>query len=69
MTRQFSGLPISRQLWWANKYVRRFGGRVDLGRSPIDPPRVVNMRRPEDRMTAEALREMDETCHAEWRNR
>lgn len=67
MTRQFAGLPMARQLYYAREYRRRFGGRIDLGRTPVDPVRVVNIKgiRERDRETIEALLELDEQCFAE----
>lgn len=62
MRRQFGAPPMPRQLFWANEYVRRFGGRIELGRSPADPVRAVDMLSiiHMDPMTRAALDEMDD---------
>lgn len=70
MRRQFSGLSMERQLTYAREYKERFGARIILG-SGADPVQVdgvpaLSVLAPED---AEALRELDDRCHAEWRER
>jgi hypothetical protein len=60
------------QLAYANEYVRRFGGKLVLGRSPADPVRVTGI--PSERFliaqgeteTLDALRELDARCHSDY---
>lgn len=65
-TRQFSGLTMERQLYWANLYAKRFGGRIKLG-GIADAVRVTNLPSYPDPQTKEAIRAMDDECYAEWK--
>jgi hypothetical protein len=66
--RQFGGLSMSRQLAYAREYAARFGAEIHLAgiANPVRVTGVPSMRSmsPQD---AEALRELDDRCHAEWR--
>jgi len=68
MTRQFAGLPMTRQLAYATEYRDRFSARVVLG-NVADPIRVTHVpsARNLSLTDAEALEELDSRCHAEWR--
>lgn len=68
MNRQFAGLSVTRQLAYAQEYATRFGAHVVLGQTPADPVTVsgVPAFHALDHETAEALRELDARCHAEW---
>ena len=65
--RQFSGLPMNRQLYWAEEYKRRFPKAViDLGGFASADVSVRNLPSYPDPESALVLRELDNKCHEEW---